>query len=46
MLDNWDSLKSYFRVAVVEDKLKSAEVNLQELEKECVKVCIVFLIYV
>lgn len=35
MLENWDDLLGYFRVAVVEDKLKSAELILKELENVC-----------
>lgn len=46
VLNNWDILKNYFRVAVVEDKLKSAENILKELENVCTKAYLEFMKYV
>lgn len=46
VLENWEVLKGYFRVAVVDDKLKSAEVILKELENLCTKAYLIFLKYV
>lgn len=46
VLDNWEVLKAYFRVAVVEDKLKSAELILSEMDNECVRAYLLFLKYV
>lgn len=46
MLENWDVLLGYFRVAVVVDKLKSAELILKELENVCTHAYLLFLKYV
>lgn len=40
------SKKNFFRVAVVEDKLKSAEIILKELENLCINSYLLFLKYV
>lgn len=46
ILENWEVLRDYFRVAVSEDKLKSAEIILKELENLCTKAYLLFLKYV
>lgn len=43
ILENWEVLKDYFRVAVVDDKLKSAKTILKELENLCTKAYLTFL---
>jgi len=45
LLDNWDVLKNYFVLAVVEDKLKSAEIILNQLNDNFIKAYILFLKY-
>lgn len=46
ILENWDVLISFFRVAQVDDKLKSAELILMDLENACNKAYLLFLKYV
>jgi len=43
LLDNWDVLKNYFVLAVIEDKLKSAELILNQLNDNFIKAYILFL---
>ena len=45
LLDNWEVLKSYFILAIVEDKLKSAEVILEHLNNDAIKAYMLFLKY-
>jgi len=45
LLDNWDVSKNYFVLAVVEDKLKSAEIILNQLNDNFIKAYILFLKY-
>lgn len=46
ILENWDVLKNYFILATVEDKLKSAEVILSQLNDNVIKAYFLFLKYV
>ena len=46
LLENWDVLTHYFQLAAVEDKLKSAEMILQELKNSYTKAYMFFLKYV
>lgn len=46
ILQNWDALESFFRLAAFEDKLKSAENILAELQNICTKGYLYFLKYV
>lgn len=46
LLENWDVFLHYFRLAAVEDKLKSAEMILHELENSYTKAYMLFLKYV
>ena len=46
LLENWDVLTHYFQLAAVEDKLKSAEIILRELENSYTKAYMFFLKYV
>lgn len=45
ILYNWTTLEHYFRIAVVEDKLKSAEIILTELTNIYTKAYLLFLKY-
>ena len=45
ILENWDALKNYFILAVVEDKLKSAEIILENLNDNTIKLYLLFLKY-
>ncbi|XP_070529870.1 SCAN domain-containing protein 3-like [Cardiocondyla obscurior] len=45
LLENWDVLKSYFLLAVVEDKLKSAETILHYFQDNLIKAYLLFLKY-
>jgi len=44
-LENWEVLKNYFILAVVEDKLKSAEIILESLNNNSIKAYLLFLKY-
>ncbi|XP_070511914.1 protein FAM200C-like [Cardiocondyla obscurior] len=46
ILENWDVLKNYFILAVVEDKLQSADVILSSLNNNKIKAYFLFLKYV
>lgn len=46
ILENWDVLKSYFILAVHEDKLRSAEIILTQLNDNSIKSCFLFLKYI
>ncbi|XP_063912692.1 uncharacterized protein LOC135129472 [Zophobas morio] len=46
ILENWNVLEHYFAIAVLEDKLKSAELILSELKNIYTKGYLFFLIYV
>jgi len=46
ILENWEVLKNYFILAVVEDKLKSAETILSYLNDNTIKAYFLFLKYV
>jgi len=46
ILNNWEILKNFFVLAVVEDKLKSAEIILQQLNNDSIKAYLLFLKYV
>lgn len=46
LLDNWESLKHYFILAVSEDKLESAEIILNQLHNNDNKAYLLFLKYV
>lgn len=45
LLENWEVLKNYFTLAVVEDKLKSAEIILESLNNNSIKAYLLFLKY-
>ncbi|XP_067217224.1 zinc finger BED domain-containing protein 5-like [Linepithema humile] len=45
LLNNWEVLKNFFILAVVEDKLKSAEIILNQLNDNCIKAYLLFLKY-
>jgi hypothetical protein len=45
ILENWEILKSYFVLAVVEGKLKSAEIILSNLNDNIVKTYFLFFKY-
>ncbi|XP_067212375.1 SCAN domain-containing protein 3-like [Linepithema humile] len=45
LLENWEVLKNYFLVAVVEDKSQSAEAILAQLNDESIKAYLLFLKY-
>lgn len=45
LLENWEPLKSYFILAVVEDQSKSAETILEHLNNNCIKAYLLFLKY-
>lgn len=45
LLDNWEVLKHYFVLAVHEDKLKSAEIILTNLNDNVIKAYLLFLKY-
>jgi len=46
LLDNWDVLKNYFTLAVLEDKTKFAETILTQLNDNSIKAYLLFLKYV
>ncbi|KAL0104002.1 hypothetical protein PUN28_016986 [Cardiocondyla obscurior] len=46
ILENWEILKNYFIVAVVEDKLQTAEIILDNLNNNKIKAYFLFLKYV
>lgn len=46
ILDNWDVLKHFFILAVNEDKLRSAEIILEQLNNNSIKAYLLFLKYV
>lgn len=46
ILENWDVLKSYFILAVHEDKLRSAEIILTQLNDNSIKSYFLFLKYI
>ena len=46
ILENWDALLEYFQQAVQTDKLKSAEIILNELQNTCTKTYLHFMKYV
>lgn len=45
LLDNWEILKSYFMLAIVEDKLKFAELILTQLNDNFIKAYLLFFKY-
>jgi len=45
LLDNWEVLKSYFILATIEDKVKSAELILEYLNDDSIKAYMLFLKY-
>ncbi|XP_067211624.1 protein FAM200A-like, partial [Linepithema humile] len=45
LLDNWEVLKNFFVLAVVEDKLQSAEIILNQLNDNFIKAYLLFLKY-
>jgi len=45
LLENWEPLKNYFILEVVEEKSKSAENILQNLNNNCIKAYLLFLKY-
>ncbi|XP_063244623.1 uncharacterized protein LOC134545381 [Bacillus rossius redtenbacheri] len=46
LLENWEPLQQYFQLAIVEDKLKSAEFIFNELQNHYTKAYLLFLKYV
>ncbi|KYN10052.1 hypothetical protein ALC57_17824, partial [Trachymyrmex cornetzi] len=46
ILENWNVLQNYFVLAVIEDKLKSAEIILSHLNDDIIKAYFLFLKYV
>jgi len=46
LLENWEVLKSYFILATVEDKVKSAELILEYLNDDSIKVYAIFKIFI
>jgi len=45
LLDNWEVLRSYFMLAVVEDNVQSAEIILTQLNDNSIKAYLLFLKY-
>jgi len=45
LLDNWEVLRNYFMLAVVEDNLQSAEIILTQLNDNSIKAYLLFLKY-
>ncbi|XP_067214127.1 SCAN domain-containing protein 3-like [Linepithema humile] len=45
LLDNWEVLRNYFMLAVVEDNLQSAEIILTQLNDDSIKAYLLFLKY-